>query len=450
MFQVKRALLWGFLVAALACGGVGNRPSGARAFIHWASEHLIPIQSLESSLPSEARQRIRSSLESARVVGLGESRHDTREQLLLKGLLVRYLVEEMGFRGLILEESFPHAQSLDRYVTSGEGDLREIMDHLAGWYLWDTEEMLELFEWLRVFNEGRPADRQVRVFGMDITAPAPGVRGVLNALENAGVKVRLDAEALGLDLQRGDYWPATWGRYSALPEERRKELGEGYRELMDLLRAERARLVAASSESAYERLLWMGEVGGMGNEFFSSGDRKEGGAIREHGMARTTMWILDREIPGGKAILWAHNLHVARSPFRVPGFVEGMLEPMGVELRQELGEDYIAVGGTFGTGSYSPDLPPGERRFEAVSRDIMDGALDRTGVRLFLIDLRGAEQDPAASRWLSREREWRAQDMRAVLVPGAAFDLVYFVGEISRSQPTARALERFQSLGAHH
>jgi hypothetical protein len=45
-----------------------------------------------------------------------------------------------------------------------------------------------------------------------------------------------------------------------------------------------------------------------------------------------------------------------------------------------------------------------------------------------------------------RPGEWKAQDSQAVLVPGAAFDLVYLVNVISRSQPTPLALERFQSL----
>ena len=122
-------------------------------------------------------------------------------------MLVRYLIEDLGFRVLILEESVPHAESLDRYVTSGEGDLRGVMNRLAGWYLWDTEEMLEVVQWVRNFNEDREPDQQVRIFGVDITAPALGVQGVLESLEIAGVDTGLDACALGLDLQQGDFWP---------------------------------------------------------------------------------------------------------------------------------------------------------------------------------------------------------------------------------------------------
>lgn len=447
MLQAKRLFLWSLLVAALTYGCARVNPSDCQAFIEWVSEHVIAVESLDTSLPGTDLESFLEAIGSARVVGVGESRHDTREQLLLKSLLVRHLIEDLGFRALILEESFPHAESLDRYVTSGEGDLRDLMNRLAGWYLWDTEEMLKLVQWVRQFNKGRQPGQKVRIFGMDITAPALGVQGVIDVLESAGTDIQLDAQALGLDLQQGDFWPSTWERYGNLSNERRGELGENYEELIEALRLGRARLVASSSEKEYERMLLLAEIGRMGNALFSSANREEGGAIRERGMAQTTLWILDQEVAGEKAIIWAHNLHVAKSSFRMPDLAEGALEPMGVQLSEELGDAYIAIGGTFGTGSYRSDLPPGERVFEAVSEDVMDGALAEVAVPFFLVDLRGVEQNPAATRWLQQEREWIAQDSRALLVPSAAFDIVYFVKEISRSQPTPSALQRFQTLG---
>lgn len=450
MFQSKRLFLWGLLVATLASGCAKTKPSDSQAFIAWVSERVIAVESLDTSLSGTDLEALQEAIGPARVIGMGESRHDTREQLLLKGLLVRYLIENRGFRALILEESFPHTVSLDRYVTSGEGDLRNFMNGLAGWYLWDTEEMLELVQWVRQFNKGRQPAQKVRIFGMDITAPALGVQEVIGFLEAAGTNIQLEAQPFGLDLQQGDFWPNTWERYAALSNTRRGELGENYEELVEALRLERARLVASSSEKEYERMLLLAEIGRMGNALFSSVNREEGGAIRERGMAQTTLWILDQEIPGEKAIIWAHNLHVAKSSFLMPGLAEGALEPMGVQLSEELGDAYIAIGGTFGTGSYPSDLPPGERLFETVSEDVMDGALAKVGVPIFLVDLRGVGQNSGAARWLQQDREWIAQDSRAVLVPSAAFDLVYFVRNISRSQPTPLALQQFQSLGEQH
>jgi erythromycin esterase len=320
------------------------------------------------------------------------------------------------------------------------------MNRLAGWYLWDTEEMVELVSWIRDFNEGRERDDQVRIFGVDITAPAVGVEGVLGFLRSAGVEFETNKLDLGLDLQEGDFWPTTWQRYSTLSDERKAALTEHYDALINTVEQQRHLLTTRSSKGEYERNRWLAEVGRLGHQMFSTADRSRGGAIREHGMAQTLLWILENEMKGHRAILWAHNLHVATDVFRMPALVEGELDPMGVELARELGGSYLAIGGSFGFGSYPCDLPPGERSFEVMAETTVDGALAAVTSPIFLVDLREAAQNTAATTWLEEEREWRAQDSNVVLVPGEAFDLVYFVREISRSQPTPMALERFQEL----
>lgn len=438
------------IVSTLACGDGVDGSSGSRAFVEWASDNAIEIESLDLSAPATDLKAIDPLIGSARLVGLGESRHDTREQLRLKGRLVRHLIEDLGFRVLILEESMAHAEAIDRLVRSENGDPRTTMKQLAGWYLWDTEEMLELVEWIREFNRRQPSDHQVRVFGADVTAPALGVREVLEVLDDLAIDTGLDADSLGLDLQEGDFWPTTWGRYGTLPVARRAEISLNYERLVEAVGSNREAIVAVSSEEAYERLLLMAEIGQTGNSLFMSSDREEGGAIRESGMSRTTLWILDRAAADHRAILWAHNLHVATSSFRMPGLAEGDLVPMGVQLGSALGDDYLAIGGTFSRGMYPNDLPPGERVFERPSADVMDGALARVGHPAFVLDLRRAETDPAAWTWLGQAREWVAQDSMSFLTPVDSFDLVYFVEEVSRSQPSSLALERFQALSNEH
>ncbi len=450
MLAAKRLALIVVLMLVLhsGCGQVIR--SDADLFHEWLSEQLVAVESIDFPLSSHAQEFFRTAMGSARVVGIGESRHDTREQLRLKGLLIRHLVEDLGFRALIIEESCPHAEAIDRYVTSGEGDLHLVMEGLAGWYLWDTEEMGEFIEWIRQFNDDREAAQQVRIFGMDITAPALGVEAVLRDLHAAGIGEHLNAADLGLELQTGDDWPTTWERYRALSGERKEELAGFYRQLADLLKEQRLRLVTQSSEKQYQRLLLFAEIGGMGNALFSAKTREQGGAIREHGMAQVTLRVLDRELPGEKAVIWAHNLHVAKSSFRMPSLAEGRLDPMGVYLSEALGDAYLAIGGAFGKGTFPADHPPGKRSFDVLTEDVMDGALARADVSTFLLDLRDTEAASGAARWLQQEREWNVQDSRAILVPSAAYDLVYFVAQISRSHLTARAMERFQTLGVQN
>ena len=112
-------------------------------------------------------------------------------------------------------KAFHMRMSLDRYVTSGEGDLRDLMNGLAGWYLWDTEEMLELVQWVRRNQQGPTSlPRRIRIFGMDITSTRlGGSTSHWTFLKDAGDGPPVGgSRAFGLDLQQGDFWPKYLGK----------------------------------------------------------------------------------------------------------------------------------------------------------------------------------------------------------------------------------------------
>ena len=433
-------------------------------FNGWAHENRVAVQAWSGASTVEQRMALSRSIGPAQVVGIGDSRHDTREQHLAKAFLARHLIEEMGFRTLVFEGSYSQMEPIDRFLTGGEGDLRGLVNRLPGWYLWDTEEMLDFLQWIRGFNEARPNGGKVRVFGMDITAPADGVRQVLHALEAAemGAMPLLDARTLSLELQDGDFWPRTWRRYGELPVQRREQLAANYEALVGMVASRKDELVALYSLQDYERLRLLAEIGKQGNVLFSSRDRAEGGTLREKGMADVLLSIRAREAAGGKIIVWANNLHVAAGTFEMPGLAEGTLTPMGVLLKKKLSEAYLSIGGSFGEGRFGPDLPPGEREFELPSPDTMDGALarvvrgssssgdahavDERPASGFILDLRGVRRDAQAESWLKSPRRWRSQDGWALLVPAEAFDLVYFVDRITRARPTPLALRRYRSV----
>ena len=163
-------------------------------------------------------------------------------------------------------------------------------------------------------------------------------------------------------------------------------------------------------------------------------------------MAENLFWALAQMTPGTQAIFWSHNLHVAKASFRMPGLAEGPLMPMGRLLAEKLGDRYIAIGATFGGGSYPATLPPGERVFEPAGERLVDGALRAVGESWFMLDLRQVETGSAAADWLAGEHGWRAQDADSTLIPAESFDAVYFVERISRGQPSARSLEQFNQM----
>ena len=88
--------------------------------------------------------------------------------------MLRFLVEEMGFNTFGIEATWPEARLLDRYVRTGEGDARELLQGLFFW-TWRTESVLEMIEWMRAHNE---AGGDVGFHGFDMQFPGLALENV--------------------------------------------------------------------------------------------------------------------------------------------------------------------------------------------------------------------------------------------------------------------------------
>lgn len=427
------------LCALVSCGC--NQTTVESAVPVLAELPSIQLSEQLASLVGPSLDSFARLIDDASIVAIGESRHDTKEQFEAKALLSRTLISDFGFRVVIFEESFTHALALDAYVTTGQGDIQSILNDLAGWYLWDTEEMVVFIDWIRQFNEAVPRDEMVRVFGMDITAPALGISHAAKAADKLDPSrgwVELD---YGLGLHVGDYWPETLERYSQLPGDRVEEIAGNLEEL----RATLAVRATSSDSSVEERLAAIeAEIGKRAHDMFSSDGIADVGAVRERGMAHAVERITEHVGGTLRTIVWTHNLHAAKSSFRMPQMVDGDLIPMGVLLKRMYGGNYLAIGGTFGEGAFPQYLPPGERTFARPSIDTVDGAFAQLGHSATLLNLVGIAESSPALKWLSEDREWRMQDTVAVLSPAKSFDAIYFVDQVSRAQPTPLALQKFR------
>jgi erythromycin esterase len=409
----------------------------------------VQIEPASADQTPEVSASLGAVIAGASIVAIGESRHDTRDQFLVKADLFKLLVAEFGFRTLIIEESFSHALAIDAYVTKGEGQIRQILSGLAGWYLWDTEEMVALIRWIRENNKSAAINQMIRVLGMDITAPALGVASASAIAHKSDPQGEWLTRDFGDDLHQGDFWPEILQRYRSLDESRRVAIQKNLSELAALM--EELRLESPLEFRLDVQLAALqAEIGVRGHGMFSSSSIAEMGSVREHGMKRVVEWI-DSEVAGSSGIvIWTHNLHAAKSSFRMPQMGDENFVPMGMLMSESYGANYRAIGGSFGVGSYSPETPPGERRFLRQDPSSMDGAMSQLANSAFLVNLRDLDRSVPVARWLAQEREWRMQDVTAFLTPLTAFDGVYYVDEVSRAKLTPNALARHSGANESH
>lgn len=188
--------------------------------LEWANGPVVrqlrgeahPVSGSPTALSPADRAYLRRLVGDARVVGLGEGSHGSKEIFQYKASIIRFLVEEMGFSVLGMESL--DDPTANRILQAG----LPRMARLAAREMFPaTEEFAALLAWMAQYRRDHP-QRPLDLFGFDAITNQPG------------------------------------------PVRRIVELDDG---------------------------------------------------TRDRAMAETILAVLEKEYPGRKGIVWAHNLHVA-------------------------------------------------------------------------------------------------------------------------------------------
>ncbi len=452
------------LLAFAALAGAAPLPAPAppvppaapapQAVVDWIRASSIPLAGPSPDLPLADLAPLGRLVGSARIVGLGEATHGSREFFQLKHRLIERLVAEEGFTVVALEVNWPESLDADAYVQGGDGDPAKALAGFRYW-MWSTEELLDLLRWLRAWNADPRHARKVHVYGFDAQFPDRA------------------ADLLAAYLRRVDpgYAATVAGLLGRVRRHRMGLAGTGsspeeteLRALAARLDGHRAEYEAAASrqadhEAAAGRRPWAlaRQSATVLLQVEALCVAGEGGAVevRDRAMAENVAWLLDQEPPGTRMVLWAHNAHVSRrDPF-------GAVHLMGEHLRRRFGDGYLALGALFDQGSFQ--AIDGSRRRETLAErtlgpappDDLGAAFARTGLPWLLLDLRplrGAPQGEgvtpradraAAAAWLGATHPMREVGaiftgeaaMRFPAVLPERFDAVLFADRTTRARP---------------
>ncbi|WP_435970941.1 erythromycin esterase family protein [Streptomyces sp. Qhu_M48] len=349
---------------------------------------------------------------SAKVVGIGEATHSSAEFFTAKHRIFEHLVERQGFTTFALEAPWSTGLLVDEWVRTGRGDIRAIMrdEFQESYRLWNTEEYLDLFRWMRQHNRLHP-EHQVRFMGNDL-----GYAGgnVFDAVTSYVARTRPALLPRFQELYRGsrptggvEEWMTG---YMNRPLAERKRMSGDVNRALALLERQRP----GKGPGAREAYAWAVQharaIAQVGTELAHDIATPEGIAAamlyRDRIMAENTVWWQRKT--GDRILLSAHNGHVGYvtpRPDQYPRL-------QGAFLRDTLGRDYVSVGATFGQGSFNAHdtEAPGEplRPFTVGPLGPDSGAhtLDRVSSTPFYLDLR--RTTPVARDWLGEARPTRS------------------------------------------
>lgn len=103
----------------------------------------------------------------SRIVALGKSSHGSSEQFRMKRRIIEYLVKRKGFTVVALEANWSASDLADAYVKGAPGSAAAAIDRL-GYWIWRTEEVKGLVEWMREENLTRNGGKPLTFTGFDM------------------------------------------------------------------------------------------------------------------------------------------------------------------------------------------------------------------------------------------------------------------------------------------
>ncbi|GGY24864.1 erythromycin esterase family protein [Streptomyces tanashiensis] len=348
---------------------------------------------------------------SAEVVGIGEATHSSADFFTAKHRIFEHLVESRGFTTFALEAPWSTGLRVDEWVRTGRGDIREIMrdEFQESYRLWNTEEYLDLFRWMRRYNQLHPG-HQVRFMGNDLGYAGPNL---FDAVTSYVARVHPALLPRFRELYR-DSRPTgsveAWMKgYMEKPRPERQRMAGDVNRALALLE----RQSPGKGPGAREAHLWAVQharaIAQSGTEYAHDLTTPEGVAAamlyRDRIMAENTVWW--QRATGDRMVLSAHNGHVGYETTKPDQYPR----TQGAFLRDALGRDYVTVGASFGQGSFNAHdtTAPGEplRAFTVAPLGPGGSAdtLDRVGSGPFYLDLR--RTTPAARDWLGVPRPTR-------------------------------------------
>jgi erythromycin esterase-like protein len=295
----------------------------------------------------------------ARLVLIGESTHGTEEFYRIRAQITQALIEKKGFNIVAAEADWPDAYRVNRYVHdrsddhSAEAALGDFK-RFPRW-MWRNTEVLRFVEWLRGFNERRPARQQAGFYGLDLYSLHASMNAVLeylakvdpDAADRARMRYRCfegfgeDAQSYGYAATLGLTRPCEDDVVAQLIELRRHAAAYARRDGIiaadeQFMAEQNARLV--SNAEQYYRAMF--------------GARQHSWNLRDTHMADTLDALIahvSQTAGSGRAVVWAHNSHLGDARATEMG-QHGEIN-LGQLARERYQEEVKLIGFTTHAGS---------------------------------------------------------------------------------------------------
>lgn len=351
-----------------------------------SNEIVYPVTPNETNNHSELIS-LEKLFTGKKIVGMGEATHGTKEFFNMKTKMFKFLVKHSGYKIFTIEAPFGGTLKVNDYILYGKGDVLSAMKGLqhGAWY---TEEVRDLIEWMRLYNNDKPDNDKLKFYGFDCQSfkgPNNALSDYIKDYDNENIAEFLNGSSI-LNDSSLSYFYYQRNRSSAkkvilIVQEIIAFQEKWFRERQDFYISrsgrEKYNLAVHNIENIKQASLLIS---------YSQNNLQY---LRDSCMAQNIKWIYEYE--NSKVFIWAHNGHVC---IGATTHIHNWYKPkrMGGFLKDMFGKDYYNIGfafneGKLGIGKISDTGGIKEYNFPVYKKNTLTNSLSLSGSDAFFIDL---------------------------------------------------------------
>lgn len=264
-----------------------------------------------------------------KIVGLGEATHGNSELQTLKLDVFKALIEHNNCRIFAIEGDFGGSAKVNDYISGGPGTAKEAAAEI-GFAIYKTQEMADLIEWMRNYNQTAPENKKLKFYGFDMQRYDNSKELLFNYLNKVNKQLSKQYSTLLSDLN--DQTVYTQNQIKVKVAVTKVDA------LMKIMMASKNDFIAQSSEKEFAFALQCAQSIKENATLRSAGVHYAN--MRDQYMKDKIDWILNYE---GNQMLFitGHNGHIEKTSSSA-GFT-----CMGERLAKSYGKAYYAIGTDF-------------------------------------------------------------------------------------------------------
>lgn len=267
-----------------------------------------------------------SLLEGKAIIACGQSTHGSKEDFQIQAELFKRLVKNQGCRTFIMEANYSSLLLVNEYVNGGIFAKDEVMRSLDFW-VWDTEEVWGLIEWVREFNKSVSDGSPILFLGNDIQKVRLCAKGALEFFQQFGVSYSDSVSKILIPLVN-DTSPTFTMKNAE---------GDGLflAEMSKLdMWAEQVEIPIGQTQETFKLSKYNLTILRQALELVNA-KPNVGSAYRDSAMAMNVKGIIQLDLRTGPVYIWAHNYHIAN--------MKKYGQRMGAYLTKWYGIQYLCV-----------------------------------------------------------------------------------------------------------